>query len=209
MSITIHQLSLGKLQTNCYVVRDENTHDAIIIDPSDEAPRILAAVEGYTVREILLTHAHFDHVLASGPVKAATNAPLRIHAADVPQLEHAQQIAMVYGISAPEPATHDHTLNEGDIIEVGNITLETIYTPGHSPGHVCFILRSEKAVFCGDCVFQGSIGRTDLPGANGSELMQSIFDKILPIGDDFRLYPGHGPATTIDTERKRNPFLQR
>lgn len=208
MSITIKGLPLGKLQTNCYIVLDDESHEAIIIDPSDEGPRILAAVEGYTVREILLTHAHFDHVLASGPVKEATQAPLRVHSADVAQLDHAPQIASMYGISAPASAKHDKLLQEGDTIVVGTIKLETIYTPGHSPGHVCFILHSEQVVFCGDCIFQGSIGRTDLPGANHAELMQSIAEKILPIGDDFALLPGHGPTTTIGTERQHNPFLQ-
>ena len=209
MTISIKGLALGRLQTNCYIVLDEETKAAVIIDPSDESDRILAVVDGYTVREILLTHAHFDHVLASGAVKEATKAPVRVHAADVPQLEHAPQIARMYGIRAADSAKHDHLLNEGDVITVDGIVLETVYTPGHSPGHVVFVMRSEKAVFCGDCVFNSSIGRTDLPGGNYQELMNSIFDKILPIGDDFALLPGHGPTTTIAAEKANNPYLQR
>ncbi|MBI5929406.1 MAG: MBL fold metallo-hydrolase [Chloroflexi bacterium] len=209
MPIKIHMLPLGALQTNCYIVADPDSHEAIIIDPSDEAPKILEVVqrEGYVVREILATHAHFDHILASKPVKDATHAPFRLHAADVPQLQHAQQIAEMYGITAPEPATHDGTLDEGTVIEVGAIKLETYFTPGHSIGHVSYVLRSEQVVFSGDCLFAGSIGRTDLPGGDFPTLMHSIFDKLVVLGDEFTVCSGHGPTTTIGEERQTNPFL--
>ncbi len=209
MPIKIHLLPLGALQTNCYVVADTDTHEAVIIDPSDEAPKILEVVqrEGYQVREILATHAHFDHVLASKPVKEATQAPFRLHAADVPQLRHAQQIAAMYGITAPEPATHDGTVDEGTVIEVGAIKLETFFTPGHSPGHVSYVLRSEQVVFSGDCLFAGGIGRTDLPGGDYPTLMYSIFDKLVVLGDEYTVCSGHGPTTTIGEERQSNPFL--
>lgn len=207
MSITIHSLSLGKLATNCIIIRDEDSKQAIIIDPADSAPDILAAVEGYDVREILLTHAHFDHVLASKPVKEATGAPLRVHENDIPQLEHTQQIAMMFGMRVPNAASHDILLHDGDVIEVGAIRLETIFTPGHSPGHVVFVLHSEKAVINGDCIFAGAIGRTDFPGSVHIDLVNSIVNKILPIGDEYTLYVGHGPHTTIGHERKTNPFI--
>lgn len=208
MSIEIKMLTLGKLATNCFIIIDTDRNEGIIIDPADEADQIMAAVGDVTIREILITHAHFDHVLAAGKIKATTGAPLSLHEADVPQLEHAQQIAMMYGIRAPKPTTHDKLLNEGDVIQVGAIQLDTIFTPGHSPGHVCFVMHNEKKVFSGDCIFQGSIGRTDFPGSDHNTLMQSIFNKIVPLGDDYTLYPGHGGLTTIGSERQYNPFLQ-
>jgi glyoxylase-like metal-dependent hydrolase (beta-lactamase superfamily II) len=209
MPIKIHMLTLGALQTNCYIVADTDTKDAVVIDPSDNAPAILNLIEteGYTVREILATHAHFDHVLASKPLKEATNAPFRLHATDVSQLNNMQNIARSFGISAPEPAKHDGTIDEGDTIEVGPIKLETLFTPGHSPGHVVFVMHADNVVFGGDCLFAGSIGRTDLPGGDAPTLMNSIFDKILPLGDNYTVCPGHGPATTIAQERATNPFL--
>lgn len=209
MPIKIHILTLGALQTNCYIVADTDTADAIIIDPSDNAPAILNVIqtESYTVREILATHAHFDHVLASKPVKESTNAPFRLHATDVGQLKNMQKIANSFGISAPEPAQPDTTIDEGDTIEVGAIKLETLFTPGHSPGHVVFVMRSDNVVFGGDCLFAGGIGRTDLPGGDAPTLMNSIFDKILPLGDQYTVCPGHGPTTTIAQERATNPFL--
>lgn len=209
MPIKIHMLPLGALQTNCYLVADLESLDAIIIDPSDEAPKILEVIqrEGYTVREILATHAHFDHVLASKPIKEATQAPFRLHAADVPQLAHAQQIAEMYGLTAPEAASHDGTVEEGTVIEVGSIRLETFFTPGHSPGHVSFVLRSEQVVFSGDCLFAGAIGRTDLPGGDFATLMRGIFDKLVVLGDEFTVCSGHGPMTTIGQERQTNPYL--
>ncbi|MCI0710111.1 MAG: MBL fold metallo-hydrolase, partial [Chloroflexi bacterium] len=135
MPIQIHMLSLGALQTNCFIVGDTDAGEAIVIDPSAEAEKILGVVEqqGYTVREILITHGHFDHVLAAGPVKEATGASLRIHAADAPMLGQAQAIAGMYGLPSPPAACHDSFINPGDVFEVGNIKLETVYTPGHSP----------------------------------------------------------------------------
>lgn len=209
MPIKIHMLTLGALQTNCYIVADLESLEAIIIDPADEASKILALIDQqkYTVRHILATHAHFDHILAAKPVKEATGAPFRLHADDVGQLIHLQSIAAMFGINAPEPAEHDGTIDEGDIIEVGAIKLETFFTPGHSPGHVIFVMRSEKVVFGGDCLFAGSIGRTDLPAGDYKTLMTSIFEKMIPLGDDFTVCSGHGPTTTIGEERSSNPFL--
>ncbi len=209
MPIQIHMLSLGALQTNCFIVGDTDAGEAIVIDPSAEAEKILGVVEqqGYTVREILITHGHFDHVLAAGPVKEATGASLRIHAADAPMLGQAQAIAGMYGLPSPPAACHDSFINPGDVFEVGNIKLETVYTPGHSPGHVSFILASEQAVFSGDCLFAGGIGRTDLPGGSYEELMQSIEEQLLTLDDAYTVCCGHGPLTTIGNERQTNPFI--
>lgn len=211
MSIQVHMLALGALQTNCYIVADVDTKEALIIDPSDEPQVILGVIqqEGYIVREILATHTHFDHVLAAQPIKTATEAPFRLHAEGVQQLALAQQIAQMYGLPAPEPAEPDGFIQEGDVIEYGSIRLETLYTPGHSVGHVAFALHSEKTVFSGDCLFRGSIGRTDLPGANFKVLMESITQKLIPLGDMYTVCSGHGPQTTIGEERLHNPFLVR
>ena len=208
MSIEIRRLTLGRLATNCYIVVDTDTNEGVIIDPAAEGKKIMEAVGDVTITEILITHAHFDHVLAAGHVKKATGAPLRVHEDDIPQLEHSQQIAMMYGVRAPKPTTHDILLNEGDVITVGALSFEVIFTPGHSPGHVVLVMHNEKTIFSGDCIFQGSIGRTDFPGSDAPLLMDSIFNKILPIGDDYTLFPGHGEWTTIGQERQFNPFLQ-
>lgn len=210
MTMQIHMLTLGPLATNCFIVADPQTLDAVIIDPADEADKILQIIrqENYTVQRILLTHAHFDHVMASKRVKAETKAPLYVHANEIGQLEHMQGIALMFGVHAKEPpAKHDATVDEGDIIEFGTIKLETYFTPGHSPGHVIFVSHDEKIVFGGDCVFRGSIGRTDFPAGNHQELMASIRDKILTLDDDYKLHVGHGPSTTVGRERRQNPFL--
>jgi glyoxylase-like metal-dependent hydrolase (beta-lactamase superfamily II) len=210
--IKTHMLSLGAIQTNCFIVADTDSKEAVIIDPSGNAPTILEVIEdeGYTVRYILLTHAHWDHVLASRPVKEATGAPLYLHENEIGHLTNAQSIANSFGVEAPDPpAEHDHTLSEGDVFEVGAMRFETLFTPGHSPGHVTFVLRSEGLVFSGDCLFAGGIGRTDFPGCSYEVLRDSIVEKILPLGDDFRVCPGHGPTTTIGQEKATNQFIRR
>lgn len=209
MPIQIHMLTLGALQTNCFIIGDAGAKEAIVIDPSAEAEKILDVVkhEDYTVHEILITHGHFDHVLAAGPLKEVTQAPLRIHSADIPSLNQAQSIAKMYGLPSPPPASHDSLIEPGDVFEVGDIKLETVFTPGHSPGHVSFILASEQAVFSGDCLFAGGIGRTDLPGGNYEQLMQSIEEQLLVLDDAYTVCCGHGPLTTIGNERRTNPFI--
>ena len=209
MPIKIHMLTLGALQTNCFIVADTATKDAIIIDPSDEAPRILQDIEEheYTVQYILATHGHFDHVLAAQPVKEATGAPFLIHELDIPMLERSQETAKGYGLPAPDPATHDNTISVGDVFEAGSIKLETLFTPGHAPGHVSFVLASNDVVLSGDCLFAGGIGRTDLPGGDYQTLMTSITQKLLPLGDNYTVCPGHGPTTTIGQERATNGYV--
>lgn len=209
MSIQIYMLALGMLPTNAYIIADEDTRNAIVVDPSDEPHHIIDVLKehNYIVKEILATHGHFDHVLAAQSLKDYTGAPFRIHEADLDFLAKSQEIARTYGIKAPPPAQHDELIAAGNVFEVDSIRLETIFTPGHAPGHVSFILASEKTVFSGDCLFAGSIGRTDLPGADYDTLMKSITNKLLPLGDDFKVYNGHGPATTIGHERQTNPFV--
>lgn len=205
----IHMLTLGFASTNCYILGDAVTRDAIVIDPSDNAPRILDVVkrEGWTVRLILATHAHFDHVLACGDVKAVTGAPFRMHRADLPLLHTLpQQMLMFTGQSAQPAPDPDGFVDAGDTVMLGNHQFEVRFTPGHAPGHVVFISHEQHIIFGGDCIFEGSIGRTDLPGSNYQQLMQSIHGQILSLPDDYIIAPGHGGYTTVADEKAGNPF---
>lgn len=210
MTFTVRMLTMGIASTNCYILADEQTGDAVLIDPSDDAPRLLALLnqEHWHLRTILATHAHFDHVLALRDLKAATNVPFRMHADDEPLLQALPiQMQRFTGHTVPAPPTPDSHLNEGDVIEIGSIRLEVRFTPGHAPGHVIFISHGQKIVFGGDCLFMDSIGRTDLPGGDYDTLMHSIFTKLMTLPDDYTVASGHGPNTTIGRERAMNPFL--
>ena len=211
MSIEIKRLTLGIAATNCYIVGDTDTGEALVVDPVDDAPLLFKTAQdmGWTIKLILATHGHFDHVLASKELKELSSAPFWIHKADVPLLKALpQQGIMFTGRPFPEAAQPDRLLTDDpETIEVGAIKLETIFTPGHAPGHVSFFLRDARLVFSGDCLFAGSIGRTDLPGGDYSVLMGSIFNKLLPLGDDVRVLPGHMQPTSLGQERQTNPFL--
>lgn len=210
MSIKVHMLTLGIAQTNCYIIGDEARKEAIVVDPSDSAPTILDVInrEGWVVREILATHSHFDHILAAGDLKAATGAPFRLHRADLAQLQALPQMMQMFtGQSVPPAPPPDGFVDEGDVIQVGAIRLDVRFTPGHSAGHVSYVCDDEAVVFSGDCVFQGSIGRTDLAGGDFEMLMRSIFDKLLSLPDDYTLAVGHGQTTTVGRERMSNPFI--
>lgn len=210
MPLKIHRLVLGLFQTNCYVLGDEQTGEAVVIDPPDNAPDILDVLqrESWSLREILVTHAHFDHLLALNELKAATGAPFRLHKADLPQLKMLPQVAeMLIGRNVPLPPAPDGFVDEGDTIMVGSIRLDVLFTPGHTPGHVSYVSRQHAVVFSGDCLFAGSIGRTDLPGGDYPTLMRSICGKLLPLGDDYTVAAGHMQTTTIGRERTSNPFL--
>lgn len=212
MTIEIKMLTLGIAQTNSYILGDTETKSAMLIDPVAEAPLLLQTAQesGWTIKLILATHAHFDHVLASKDLKELTGAPFYIHADCVPWLERLPQQGRMFGIEQfPEAATPDRLLtSEPETIELDAIKLETLYTPGHAPGHLSFYMPEHHIVFSGDALFAGSIGRTDLPGGNGQVLLRSIFQKLLPLGDDVRVLSGHGGITTIGRERQINPFLQ-
>jgi hydroxyacylglutathione hydrolase len=210
MTRKVEMLTLGLVQTNCYIVGDEASRDAVVIDPSDNAPEILAVVKrnGWTVREILATHSHFDHVLAVRDLKAATGAPFRLHQADLPQLRNLPHVVEMFtGQTVPPAPEPDAFVDEGDTIAVGSIRLDVLFTPGHSPGHVSYVLHDDAVVFSGDCLFLGSIGRTDLPGGDLKTLMKSIFGKLLPLGDEYTVAAGHMQTTTIGRERMSNSFL--
>jgi hydroxyacylglutathione hydrolase len=211
MAVEIRILTLGIAVTHCYIAADTATNEALVIDPVDEAPLIHKTAQdaGWTIKLILATHAHFDHVLASKALKDMTGAPFYVHADSLPLLQSLPQQGLRFvGHSFPEAAQPDRLLTtEPETLELGQIRLETLYTPGHAPGHISFYVRDAEIVFSGDCLFAGSIGRTDLPGSSYDVLMQSIFEKLLPLGDNVKVLPGHMDMTTIGKERATNPFL--
>lgn len=210
MAIKTHMLTLGIVQTNCYIVGDTDTQQAVIFDAPDSAPKILAVLkaESWTLTDILLTHSHFDHILAVGDLKAATGAQVRLHRDDLEQYRMLPEHMQIFtGHTAPEPPKPDLLVEEGDTITVGSMVFTVLFTPGHSSGHVSYILESERVVFSGDCLFFGSIGRTDLPGGDYKMLMRSITEKLLPLGDEYTVAAGHMQTTTIGRERLSNPFI--
>ncbi len=210
--LTILTRTLGMVDTNAYIVGDRATGQAILIDPVDDAPLLLktAADAGFEIALILATHAHFDHVLASAELKQLTGAPFVLHTEAAPMLRGLpEQGLMFFGSPLPPAAEPDRLItSESEIIELGAIRLQPLYTPGHAPGHLAFFMPSHKLVFSGDALFAGSIGRTDLPGGDTQLLLDSISKKLLTLDDDVRVLPGHGQPTTIGIERRENPFLQ-
>jgi hydroxyacylglutathione hydrolase len=208
--LSIVTLTLGPVQTNAYLVADDKTGEAAVIDPAAEGNLILdhAARRGWRIANIWLTHAHFDHltgaaVVADGCIPAA---PVALHPDDY-WLWRNQGGAPLFGMHidpGPEPTIE---LEHGQILHLGELELEVRHTPGHTPGHVVFYCAAEQVVFCGDLIFQGSIGRTDLPGGDYQTLIHSVRTQILPLPDETRLLSGHGPVTTVGRERVYNPFL--
>jgi hydroxyacylglutathione hydrolase len=203
-------LTVGLLQENCYILGCESTRRGVIIDPGDNARAILKIVsqQGLTIDQILLTHAHFDHVMALEPVKRATGAPIFLHPADLPILRDAPTRVRLWLDMEIDPLPEpDEFLEHGQSIRLGEETLEVRFTPGHAPGHVVFVHHAGRQVFGGDTLFQGSIGRYDVPLADGPTLFRSIREQLFTLPNDYVVYPGHGPATTIGDERKHNPFV--
>lgn len=204
----IKTLAVGPIMANCFIVGCEKTKLAAVIDPGDEADKILMALaeSQLTVKYIINTHGHFDHVGANKRMKEATGADILIHKNDAVMLEQISSASMAFGLKVEDSPPADRTLEEGDQINFGDITLHVIHTPGHSPGGIA--LSYDGVVFVGDSLFYGSIGRTDFPGGDYDTLISSIKNKLFPLGDDVVVYTGHGPSTTIGQEKQINPFLR-
>jgi hydroxyacylglutathione hydrolase len=207
---TILQLPLGPLQTNCYMLTCNATGKTAVIDPAWDG-RLLAEKaeeEGWSIDQIWLTHSHFDHVGGLAELKEQCGAPIFIHADAIPMLENAVLAGRMWQITIPEPPPADEVLNDGQLISLGNLQLEVLFTPGHAPGHVCFYMASKGVLFDGDVLFQQGIGRTDLPGGDYETLMDSIQKRLMPLPDETIVLSGHGPSTSIGQERATNPFLK-
>jgi hydroxyacylglutathione hydrolase len=206
--LILKKLEVGPIMANCFILGCEDTREAVVIDPGDDADRILMilAKEKLTVKYLINTHGHFDHVGANRRMKEVTGAKLAIHPDDVPMLSELSRSAASFGLSAENSPEPDLLLNEGDTVSFGNITLKVIHTPGHSRGGIS--LYTPGHLFAGDTLFAGSIGRTDLPGGDYDTLIASIKEKLLVLPDDTVVYTGHGPETTIADEKRMNPFLR-
>ncbi|HEX7550825.1 MAG TPA: MBL fold metallo-hydrolase [Candidatus Methylomirabilis sp.] len=206
--MAIQTFVVGPLQSNSYLVVDERSRQAAVIDPGMESESVLEAVrrEGLRVESVIITHGHFDHVFSSAAFKAETGAQVIMHPDDVPLLLEMPETARFFGFKAPPPPQPDRLVREGDVIKVGELALRVLETPGHTPGGISLCL--DDAVFVGDTLFAGSVGRTDLSGGSLEALLRSIRTRLLTLPDWTVVYPGHGTATSIGAERRDNPFLQ-
>ncbi|MGH7382525.1 MAG: MBL fold metallo-hydrolase [Candidatus Methylomirabilales bacterium] len=203
----VHSFTIGPLETNAYLVVDEVSQQALLIDPGLGSEGIYEVIiaEGLALSAIVNTHGHFDHVCGNAFFRAKTGAPVLIHREDAGVMRQAAEQARAFGFQVAPPPPPDRLLNEGDEVVMGGERMRVLHTPGHTPGGIC--LYGEGVVLVGDALFAGSIGRTDLPGGSTEVLLASIRTKLLSLPDDTVVYPGHGPPTTIGAERAHNPFL--
>lgn len=201
---------VGPLQCNCTILGDEQTREAIVVDPGDEITRIhqrLIAL-GLTLKQILITHAHIDHVGGALKLKSLTGAPIYLNEADLPLLQMMSTQAAWLGIESPETAPPDESLTDGRQVGLNSYPAQVIHTPGHTQGSICLHFAPLKMILAGDTLFAGSIGRTDLLGGNYEQIIDSIQSRLLSLPDEIKVVPGHGPATSIGAERRTNPFLK-
>jgi hydroxyacylglutathione hydrolase len=208
--VMIHEIfPVGPLQCNCSVIGDEGSHEAIVIDPGDNIERVLATLQSHslTLKQILITHGHIDHVGGAMKLKEATGAPIYMNSGDSSQLDMMEAMAAWIGIESPGPVIIDANLADAVKIQAGRLQATAIHTPGHTEGSTCIHFPAENKLIAGDTLFAGSIGRTDLPGGNSAKMMRSLHDRILALPEDTIVIPGHGPATTIGEEKQSNPFL--
>ncbi len=208
----IHKIfPVGPLQCNCSVVGDEQTHEAMVIDPGDQIDDILAILkhEKLKLTQIVITHAHIDHVGGAMKLKAATGAPILMNQDDQALLKMLDVQATWIGMRPPGAVVVDESIGDGHVLKIGNIPANVIHTPGHTEGSICLYMPEQKTLVAGDTLFAGSIGRTDLPGGSFDKIIRSIHTRVLSLPDETTVVPGHGPKTTIGEERESNPFLQK
>jgi glyoxylase-like metal-dependent hydrolase (beta-lactamase superfamily II) len=205
----LETIPVGMLQCNCSILGDEVSHEAIVVDPGDDIPRILAILARHklTVKQILITHAHIDHIAGAARLKQITGAPILYNPRDLPLVKMMDMQAGWLGMPTPEVHAPDDTLEDGRVIAITGLTGNILHTPGHTQGSVCLHLPAQNLLLAGDTLFAGSVGRTDLPGGDGPTLIRSIHNKLMPLPDETVVIPGHGPKTTIGEERKSNPFI--
>lgn len=206
--LKVEPLIVGPLFSNCYIVWDEDTKQGVVIDPGDDAGDIMDTIKrlGIKIEYILATHGHFDHVGAVAPLRKELNVDFLAHEDDFFFIEDGENAARRWGIDIEQPPKPDRFIKDGDKIKVGKFELEVLYTPGHSPGGVCFLY--DKMVFGGDTLFQGSIGRTDFRKGSFEDLSKSIKNRLYILPDDTIVYTGHGPVTTIGDEKRYNAFVR-
>jgi glyoxylase-like metal-dependent hydrolase (beta-lactamase superfamily II) len=205
----VRSFTVGQVAENCYVARKEGSDRGIVIDPGDEAERILGAIDelGIGIDAILLTHTHFDHVGAVAPVARATGAPVWCPEIEVPVLADIMSYVPWPGFGPYESYEADHTVAGAERLDLAGLDIDVIFTPGHSPGHVSYSIADEEALFSGDVLFKGSVGRTDLPGGDWGTLLESIRGLVDSLPEETVVYPGHMGMTTLGAERTTNPFL--
>jgi len=210
MPVDVRMLTVGPVQENCFIVRPVGAEKALVIDPGDEAPRLLAVISelGVTVEAILLTHTHFDHVGAVAELARATGAPVYCPELEVHILANINDYMRLPGFGPFEDYDADETVAGGEVLELAGMSIDVVSTPGHSPGHVTYVMPAEGVMFSGDVLFQQSVGRTDLPGADWPTLAASIKTLLDTYPDETRVHPGHMGITTLGIERATNPFLQ-
>jgi hydroxyacylglutathione hydrolase len=207
----IHEIiPVGPLQCNCSILGDETSREAIVVDPGDDIPRIMALIAKHslTVKQILITHAHIDHIAGAHRLKRLTGAPVLYNQNDMPLVKMMDVQATWLNIPTPTVENPDDTLDDGKLIAITGLSGSILHTPGHTEGSVCLYLPTHTLLLAGDTLFAGSVGRTDLPGGNMQKLLTSIHDRLLALPDEVTVIPGHGLATTIGSERTSNPFLQ-
>ena len=207
----IHEiLPVGPLQCNCSVIGDETSREAIVIDPGDNIENVLALVRKHhlEVKQIVITHAHIDHVGGAMKLRAATGAPILLNQNDYALLKMLDVQAAWIGVATPEKVQIDQNLSDADVVKAGLLSAQVLHTPGHTEGSVCLYFPAEKKLIAGDTLFAGSVGRTDLPGGSYEKILQSLHQRVLALPDETVVVPGHGPLTTIGEERESNPFLR-
>jgi len=208
----IHEiLPVGLLQCNCSVIGDKTSREAIVIDPGDDIQDVLALVRKHNlqVKQIVVTHAHIDHVGAAMKLRTATGAPILLNQNDYALLKMLDVQAAWIGVPMPGKVEVDHSLSQADTVKAGALEANVIHTPGHTEGSICLYFPADKKLIAGDTLFAGSIGRTDLPGGSYEKIIRSLHNQVLALPDETVVVPGHGPMTTIGAERESNPFLQK